>query len=321
MPKVSIIVPCYNAEQYLEECLSSIVAQTLDDIEVLLFNDGSTDGTANILDVYEKRYRFIRVVSQQNCGIFNTRAKAIEMATGEYIGWVDADDFVAPQMFEVLYRAAVENESELVYCSYDWYPHKVSEKAKWFREYKGKKDVDYVERNSQFWNKLVKKELLIRCGIGEMLPKCFEESMIIALLEAKNPISIDRQLYFYRVGHTSMSAKYKNIDYYKGFVNASKELAEYTEPLFPDKYWRDYFSFRISYYLLMSAIVAANAGDKKEYKSAIAELNIITPRYTKNQHFRSILESIYSQAKTIFISTVVPRSYFVTRLVCKVFFK
>ncbi len=321
MPKVSIIVPCYNAEQYLEECLLSIVAQTLNDIEVLLFDDGSTDGTLKILNNYKERYKFVKVISQHNCGIFETRAKAIEMATGEYIGWVDADDFIAPQMFEVLYRTAVENESELVYCNYEWYPHKVSKKAKWFREYKDKKDVDYVERNSQFWNKLVKRELLIKCGIGALLPKCFEESMIIVLLKAKNPVSIDQRLYFYRVGHTSMSAKYKNVTYYKGFVNAAKELALCSAPLFPDKYWRDYFSFRISYYLLMTAIVAANAGQRKEYKSVIEELKNSEPKYMKNPHFRPIMKSIYGQAKSMFIAFFVPNSYFVTRVVCKLIFR
>lgn len=130
MPKVTIIVPAYNAEKYLKECLDSVVSQTLDDIEVLLINDGSTDATETIFNDYAKRYSFIKVVHQQNCGIFLTRAKAIRMAKGDYIGWVDADDFVESDMFETLYRIANQDGSDLVYCDYSFFSGSKYDKGK-----------------------------------------------------------------------------------------------------------------------------------------------------------------------------------------------
>lgn len=317
MPKVTIIIPGYNAEKYVRECLDSVVAQTLDDIEVLLINDGSTDNTGRFFDTYAEKYSFIRVVHQENCGIFQTRAKAIALATGQYIGWVDADDFVASDMFEILYTTALEEQSDLVYCNYAYYPKGIPSKQKWFKPYLGAKNVDYVERNSQFWNKLVKKQLLLDSGICDMLPACFEESMIKVMLIAKNPVAVDRELYFYRIGPGSMSSRYKNIQYYDGFVCASRQLRDRMEKDFPETYWKDYFTFRIAYYQLISLIVAANAGDREAFYRIRRELEKEIPEYSRNQHYWPVLSGIYGKIKACLIGYVVPLSYACTRFMCK----
>ena len=96
--------------------------------------------------------------------------------TGDYIGWVDADDFVEASMFQKLYESAIKNHSELVYCDYDFYPERISTKEKWYRPFLGKKDVDFVERNNQPWNKLVKHTVLNKLHIGELFPSCFDEA-------------------------------------------------------------------------------------------------------------------------------------------------
>ena len=131
--KISVIIPAYNAEKYLNQCLDSIVAQTIfEEIEVIVINDGSTDNTQKIAEDYKKKYSNFKVYSQENKGLSVTRARGIELAQGEYIGWVDADDFIKPNMYEKLLREG--NGADVVICNYAFYPHSVATKAKWFKE-------------------------------------------------------------------------------------------------------------------------------------------------------------------------------------------
>jgi glycosyltransferase involved in cell wall biosynthesis len=116
MPKVSIIVPVYNTEKYLARCLDSLIGQTLDDIEIICVNDGSTDKSQDILEKYKKRDGRIRVITNSKTGIGYSRNVGIELATGEFIGFVDSDDFLDENFYEVLYSLAKKTGSEIV-CS------------------------------------------------------------------------------------------------------------------------------------------------------------------------------------------------------------
>lgn len=316
MQKVTIVIAAYNTESCIERCARSVLHQTLEDVEVLFIDDGSSDRTGTIIDELVRGHKNARVIHQENRGIFLTRARAIREAKGEYIVWVDADDFIEPDMFEELYNLAVLYDSELAYCDYLYEPTSVSTKQKWFRKFEGKRDVHYVERNSQFWNKFVKRKLLIDLNIPEMLPICFEESMIKVLLKAKNPVWTDKQLYHYTVLPGSMSSRYKNVAYYKGFIRSSDNLAECMKADFPDQYWEDYFNFRIVYYYIMTMIVAANAGKQNEYKALKKELHKKFPYYMNNQHFWNMMFGIYGRLKALAIGIIVPNSYQLTSLLC-----
>ncbi len=117
--KVSIIVPVYNVELYLEKCLDSLVNQTLKEIEILVVNDGSPDNSQSIIDDYAKRYpEKIRPFIKQNGGLSDTRNFAIKHAKGEYIAFVDSDDYVDIDMYELMYNKAVETDSDIVNCAY-----------------------------------------------------------------------------------------------------------------------------------------------------------------------------------------------------------
>ena len=97
---VSIILPVYNGEAHLEQCIRSILAQTIEDIQLILINDGSVDGTAGICDRYAAEDRRVMVIHQENAGVSAARNAGLQAATGEYIGFVDADDYIAPDMYE-----------------------------------------------------------------------------------------------------------------------------------------------------------------------------------------------------------------------------
>lgn len=116
MIKVSVIVPIYNAEQYLKQCLDSIVNQTLRDIEIILIDDGSTDGSGKICKSYLTDSR-VSYFYKENEGLAAARDDGMKRASGDYIGFVDADDWLEPNMYEKMYEAAVSNVSDVVFCN------------------------------------------------------------------------------------------------------------------------------------------------------------------------------------------------------------
>lgn len=110
MPKVSVIVPVYNSEQELRDCLDSLVEQTEKDIEIIVIDDGSTDNSPEIEAEYQKKYPNVKVYrNERNLGQSETRNRGIELAEGDYIAFLDSDDYVNPGMYEELYQAAVDN--------------------------------------------------------------------------------------------------------------------------------------------------------------------------------------------------------------------
>ena len=113
-PRVSIILPIFNVELYLRECLDSVVNQTLKDIEIICVNDGSTDDSLSILEEYQKKDKRIKIISKPNSGYGHTMNVGIDAATGEYIGIVEPDDYVALDMYKTLYNEAVKNDVDFI---------------------------------------------------------------------------------------------------------------------------------------------------------------------------------------------------------------
>ena len=113
MAKVSIIVPVYNVEKYLRKCLDSLINQTLKEIEIICVNDGSKDNSPKILEEYAKKDNRIIVINQENAGLSVARNSGIDIAKGEYIGFVDSDDWVDLDFFEKLYYSATSNDTDI----------------------------------------------------------------------------------------------------------------------------------------------------------------------------------------------------------------
>ena len=136
MPKVSVLIPVYNVEKYLRQCLDSVCNQTLQDIEIICINDGSTDSSTEILAEYAQNDSRIVVISKENSGYGNSMNVGLRAAHGDYIGIVESDDFAEPDMFELLYHAAKENDAEIVKSNY-W-------------EYRGDSDTRKIEFMTEF---------------------------------------------------------------------------------------------------------------------------------------------------------------------------
>lgn len=118
MPKVSIIVPIYNVEKYLDRCMQSLINQTLEDIEIIMVNDGSPDKCPEMCDNYAKKDSRIKVIHKQNAGLGYARNSGLKIALGEYIAFVDSDDYIDLNMYETLYQYASLKNLDVIYCGF-----------------------------------------------------------------------------------------------------------------------------------------------------------------------------------------------------------
>lgn len=116
MPQVSVIIPVYKAEKYLEKCVRSVLNQTFHDLEVILVDDGSPDSSGQICEEYAKKDSRIKVIHQKNAGVAVARNVGLDLAAGEYITFVDSDDYIRPQMYEEMLKCAQNNHCDLVMC-------------------------------------------------------------------------------------------------------------------------------------------------------------------------------------------------------------
>ena len=159
MPKVSVIVPFYNVEKYIEKCLETLVNQTLDDIEIILVNDGSKDKTVDIVKKYKEMYsNKIVYLEKENGGLSDARNYGIPHATGEYIAFLDSDDYVELDTYEKMYNKAKEDDSDLLECDFIWeYPDR--KKVDTGKIYNNKKEMLAYARVVA-WNKLIKRSLI-----------------------------------------------------------------------------------------------------------------------------------------------------------------
>ena len=130
-PKVSVIVPVYNVEAYLRQCLESLINQTLQEIEFICINDGSNDSSLEILYEFKKKDKRIRVVDKKNTGYGDTVNIGINMAAGEYIGILESDDFATLNMYKILYEKAIEYDADLVKGNYYCYYGEETKKITW----------------------------------------------------------------------------------------------------------------------------------------------------------------------------------------------
>lgn len=176
IPKVSVVVPCYNVEKYLNQCIDSIVNQTLKEIEIICVNDGSTDSTLSILRDYEQKDPRVKIIDKVNTGYGNSMNCGFDMANGEYIGIVESDDFIDSDMFEKLYACAKENELDVVKSGFYFYWSKDGEKNVAFpiasnimasrtfcptTDFKSKREmVEFFNIKPSIWSAIYRKDFI-----------------------------------------------------------------------------------------------------------------------------------------------------------------
>lgn len=214
---ISIIVPVYNAEQYLEKCLDSILAQTYSELEIILVDDGSTDTSGTICDAYAARDSRIIVHHQKNTGQAGARNYGLDIAKGEYIGFVDSDDWVAPEMYETMLACLLRHQADVVVCSRfsvrggnikQSFGTNVAEETVMDTEEAVRRFLTYRAIDSSVWDKLYKRSCVqkVRFPLGyicEDVPFVYE-----VLANSARVVHCAKPLYYWlhRIGSTSRSA-------------------------------------------------------------------------------------------------------------------
>lgn len=261
-PLISIIIPVYNVEKHLNRCLDSVSAQTFDDFEIICINDGCTDKSAVILEEYAQKDARVKIITQPNMGQAAARNNGLKAAAGEFICFVDSDDFVHPQMLEISLDFARKHNADLVTFRSDMRIHNAFKKnnndpgAHNPPEYKNidgisfkitenplrffRKNITY-KMTYHVWGRLYAKNLLK--GLEFLPGNCFEDDPFIMAVCARHPktVLLKEPLYFYIHNPHSISGKTKNNilpkhikDYYEGtlyiyeqYKNASKKELDF----------------------------------------------------------------------------------------------
>ena len=209
---ISVIVPVYKVEKYLDECVSSILSQTYNNIEVILVDDGSPDNCPAICDEWAKKDNRIKVVHKENGGVSSARNAGIGIATGNYIGFVDSDDWIEPDMFELLIKAMSENDAQLVSCDlyYD------SQETEFYIKYDNScnnseivnienpyRDILVIPQVSGYLcNKLFKKEFAKQLSLDEELAQNEDLLFVVQYLDyVTKMVHVSKELYHYRMGN------------------------------------------------------------------------------------------------------------------------
>ncbi len=219
---ISVVVPVYKAEKYLRQCVDSILAQTFRDFELILVDDGSPDNCGKICDDYAARDSRIKVVRQGNGGPSAARNAGLDLARGEYVAFVDSDDYIHEEMFETLLSALVRSAAGIVICNYE----RVSDDGTVIDEVVFPPDLkdgivsnktafngfsgDYCFFWGVLWNKLYRRALLadVRFPVG----KTYEELHVIPTLfhRSGDVAVVSKKLYYYRDAPQSITSNEEN---------------------------------------------------------------------------------------------------------------
>jgi len=237
-PLVSIIVPVFNVEDYLEECLQSLLNQSLRQIEIIAVDDGSTDKSSEILERYASLDNRLIVIIQNNQGQAGARNSGLAVASGTYIGFVDPDDWVAETMFEILYSSAMGNNADLSVCDYsrvngirvDSHTLKLSDEVIRMADHKLEEIWLKKKYSVVVWNKLYKKTILDTFSIRfEAGHEVFSEDVLFNLyylMRVKIMTSVEGSYYYYRLREGSLTSSVKP-NYLKKELTLVDKFREY----------------------------------------------------------------------------------------------
>ena len=318
MIKVSIIVPVYNVEEYLNKCLESLVNQTLKDIEIIVVNDGTKDNSQKIIDDYAKKYpKLIKSYKKENGGLSSARNYGLKYAKGEYIAFVDSDDYVEHDMYEKMYNKAKTNDFDIVAC--DLYYIYSNKKENAYSQVK----CDIMDKNRikkamlniypAAWNKIYKKELFNN-DIRFKEKVWFEDvEFLYRLFPYINSIGVVKEpLYNYlqrdgAITHTFDERLFDYITNWNGIIDFYKNNNLYLE-------YKKELEYCYVRYLYATFVKRAINFKNKDmyYKSvslAIENVKSKFPKYRYNSYFYISIKGIYLLLFNKYIAKIIYKKY------------
>lgn len=294
--KLSIIVPVYGVEKYIDKCLNSLVKQSLKEIEIIVVNDGTKDNSQKIIDKYVKKYPDkIKSYIKENGGQGSARNYGLKKATGEYIGYVDSDDFVEKDMYKKLYNKAKENNYDIVVCG----NYNVSE------DYQNKNIDTFINNYNTdleniffgkmaVWNKIYKRDILIKNKL-EFKEKVWYEDLAFTLKAIMNSNTfafIDEPLYDYLIREGS-TMNNSNVQRNLEILDAFNDILYYIKHNKKEEYFSK-IEFLAIDHIYISAIVRvlkAEADDKVKRETInklIDYINTNFPNYKNNKYINTL---------------------------------
>ena len=242
MKKISIVIPIYNVEKYLQQCLDSVRNQTHQNLEIILVNDGSTDSCGKIVEDYTAKDSRIKVIDKENGGLSDARNAGIKIATGEYIAFIDSDDWISNNFCKILLQNALEHNAEIVECGFSKFENeseinlKKEDSKNIVLVYKTEEALKLLMRGAIkqiVWNKLYKIEI-IEDVLFEKNRKHEDEFWTYQIIaNAKRIVKINKILYFYRQHSQSIMGRDYNITRLDGLLALEKRIHFMAEK-FPD---------------------------------------------------------------------------------------
>ncbi len=301
-PLISVIVPIYNVEKYLPRCIDSLTNQSYSNLEIILVDDGSPDNCPQICDGYAQKDRRIQVIHKKNGGLSDARNTGFNHSSGEYVAFIDSDDYVHPQMLEILYRLLQEEHSEIAVCNFQPFTEESPECHFEDIQIETLSGVDaaqrlykkkYATQSVVAWDKLYQRHILT--GNPFQVGKFNEDEFFSykALLKASKVTFTTQKLYYYLIRTTGISQAITNPKSLDGF-DAKQEAIQF--------YWKNNFQsllqLAVSSFLNFSAkrycFVQRKKGDnrtllkelKRRHKKVFKEFS---GSISQNERFRAFV--------------------------------
>lgn len=290
MPEVSVIVPVYNVEKYLEKCLNSLVNQTLENIEIIVVNDGTKDNSEKIIEKFKEMYpEKIVYLKKGNGGLSDARNYGMPYAKGEYIAFLDSDDYVEKDMYKEMYEIAKKEDSDMVECDFIWeYPNKSKEDIG--KIYNGKKEM--IEKvRVVAWNKLIKKSFLEETQIQFPKGLRYEDiEFTYKLIPYLNKVSFLKKTFIHYTQRENSISNMQNEKTGEIFTVLDNVIEYYKEKNFYEEYKEEleymYTRFLLCRSLLRMVKIEDRKIRKKMLKATWENLNTKFPDWKKNKILR-----------------------------------
>ena len=292
--KISIIVPIYNSEKYLKRCLDSIINQTYKNLDIILINDGSTDNSLKICKQYKDQDQRIMLINQKNHGVSYTKNKALKLATGDYIGFVDSDDVIDKDMFKNLHKLIEKTKSEIACCKYlrftDDYKFEIKNNYQIYDKFECLKMLISETTITNFlWDKLFKRTVLedikIKSGI------IFEDMDIIYEIIHKSTkiVVTDDILYGYYQRTDSYTHSY---DYTKmlNYIDVYQKRYEFLSKNYPNLKKQIDSSLIYSIFILFRMITLNQKKEILDDKEIIKQYNKLKQLNKNINYFQNKLK-------------------------------
>ncbi|MGN1301420.1 MAG: glycosyltransferase family 2 protein [Clostridia bacterium] len=300
MNKISIIVPIFNSEKYLKKCLDSIVNQTLKDIEIILIDDGSTDNSLEIVKQYSNLYNNIKYCSKKNEGQAVARNLGIEMASGEFIAFVDSDDYVELNMFESLYNNAVSSASDIVVCDYvEEYENKTINKKSLYIEADNLQKA-YIVSVAGPCSKIIRADIFKQNNLKFLENNIYEDLAIIPSLALySKKITYCEEIFYHYVIRENSTMQQIN---YNQKLESIFNVMDFLSKQFEDSNFSEELEF-----LYINHLLYAGCGRFLKYKNTqnmiikiIDIMNSKYPLWKENKYLKN-QSSIYKLTCKIFM--------------------